>query len=68
MSADNGTILRKTTTGFYEVSYFQGDSQTVKDTFADADDALDYIAENLNDTEYGITLVDFGDTKEKQDE
>ena len=58
MSADNGVILKKTKLKYIVIEY-QGEYETTKITFDNLAEALKYIAENCNDTEYGITLRGF---------
>jgi hypothetical protein len=60
MSADNGVILKKTKLKYIVIEY-QGEYETTKISFDKLSEALKYIAENCNDTEYGITLKGFID-------
>jgi len=60
MSADNGVILKKTKLKYIVIEY-QGEYETTKITFDNLAEALKYISENCNDTEYGITLRGFID-------
>ena len=59
MSADNGVILKKTKQ--YIVIEYQGEHEDTKISFDNLSEALKYIAENCNDTEYGITLRGFNE-------
>ena len=58
MSADNGVILKKTKLK-YKVINYTGDYENNRREFATLEKAIQFIAENCNDTEYGITLSGF---------
>jgi len=59
MSADNGILLKKRVNKFV-VSYFSGDYMKDEKSFPSLEEAIQYINDNHNDTEYGITLQGFG--------
>jgi hypothetical protein len=59
MSADNGVILKKIIK--YKVINYTGDYENNRREFATLEKAIQFIAKNCNDTEYGITLSGFGE-------
>ena len=58
MSADNGVILKKTKLK-YTVIEWAAEYENNRREFDDLEKAIQFIAENCNDTEYGITLNGF---------
>lgn len=59
MSADNGVILQKITSLKYVVIAWSGDYENNRREFDNLEDAITFISENCNDTEYGIQLNGF---------
>lgn len=57
MSADNGTTIRKTTGGLYEVTAWQGESAgVILGKFETLDEAVEVVVES-GSTEYGTYFV-----------
>ena len=64
MSADNGVILKKTNLKYIVIEW-TAEYENNRREFDVLDDALSFISENCNNTEYGINLIGF-DPKGKQ--
>lgn len=65
MSADNGVILKKTNNEIlkYIVISYAGEYEDNRREFTTLEKAINFIAKECNDTEYGITLQGFKETK-----
>lgn len=68
MSADNGVILEKTRneTLKYRVIEYNGEYENNRREFTTLEKAIQFICENCNDTEYGISLSGFEKDKGKE--
>lgn len=58
MSADNGVILKKTKLEYIVIEW-TAEYENNRREFTNLEEAVQFIAENCNDTEYGINLVGF---------